>query len=100
MSSARWRAGWAGRGFRTARGPPGMCCHEVALPCSLQDCYVVLMAVSCVIQVPIDDERDLRRLLKGIKTEGHIVRSRPFDGEAVVQAVIALSIAVYPYFRT
>ena len=63
-------------------------------------CYTSVMAISFIVQVPPADEEDLRQLLDGLKTETSVVHSRPFDGETVVQALVALPAALYPYFHT
>ncbi|NDZ77252.1 hypothetical protein G3I19_01655 [Streptomyces sp. SID10853] len=43
---------------------------------------------------------ELEVLAHGITTAGERTEQRPFDGEAALQMLIALSVATFPYFRT
>ncbi|WP_406140004.1 hypothetical protein [Streptomyces sp. NBC_01089] len=43
---------------------------------------------------------ELETLARGITTAGERTEQRPFDGEATLQMLIALSVATFPYFRT
>ena len=58
------------------------------------------MDLSLVVQVPVADQQDLRQLVESSPSSGRIIESRPFDGEAVVQALLVLSPTIYPFFRT
>jgi hypothetical protein len=58
------------------------------------------MGLSLVVQVPVADQEDLRQLVESSPSSGRIIQSRPFDGETVVQALLLLSPATYPFFRT
>jgi len=58
------------------------------------------MSMGLVIQVPVGDQPDLERLLVAVASQAHPIESRPFDGATLVQALVILSPATYPFFRT
>ena len=58
------------------------------------------MDLSLVVQVPVADQEDLRQLVESSASGERVIESRPFDGETVVQVLLVLSPAIYPFFRT
>lgn len=58
------------------------------------------MEIPIAVRVPEEDIEELRKLQKGVGSTDEIVVAHPFDGEAVVQLVILLSGAGYPFFRS
>lgn len=58
------------------------------------------MEIPIAIRVPEEDIEELRKLQKGVGSTDEIVVAHPFDGETVVQLVILLSSAGYPFFRS
>lgn len=59
------------------------------------------MDLLIAVRLPESDRHDLETLLiSGGWDSNSIATSRPFDGESVVQAIVALSATSYPFFRT
>jgi hypothetical protein len=58
------------------------------------------MDLSLLVQVPVTEQDELQQLVERLASEGQIVESRPFDGETVVQALVVLLPATYPFFHT
>jgi hypothetical protein len=57
------------------------------------------MSVTIAVLVPTSDQAELAELPTEFNASP-VVDSRPFDGEAVVQALVTISTATYPFFRT
>lgn len=58
------------------------------------------MEITIAVRVPEDDVEALRVLRMELGSEDEIVTAHPFDGETVVQLLVVLVGASYPYFRS
>lgn len=62
------------------------------------------MSPTIAVQVPESEGSDLRELAEtlasSLEVEPDFVAVHPFDGEALVQVVIMLTTAAYPYFHS
>jgi hypothetical protein len=61
------------------------------------------MPIDIAVSLPIDDpdaHRDLAALATGTTNASQVAEQRPFDGQAALEAVVTLSPATYPFFRT
>ena len=52
-----------------------------------------------LVQLPVDDARDLEELAQLIDCPQSVGTSRPFDGEVVAQVLVLLGGATFPFFR-
>jgi hypothetical protein len=57
------------------------------------------MSLSLSVQVPVDEAASLRELLRNLTVDADTVQLHPFDGETVVQSIIALTGASIPVLR-
>ncbi|MFE2375601.1 hypothetical protein [Streptomyces sp. NPDC059398] len=61
------------------------------------------MPIHVIVAVSSQESRaadELETLAQGVAAAGERTEQRPFDGEATLQILIALSAATFPYFRT
>jgi outer membrane biogenesis lipoprotein LolB len=61
--------------------------------------YDAPMALDLSVQVPVDEAASLHELLQRLAVDADTAQLHPFDGEAVVQSVIALTGASIPVLR-